>query len=262
MEQIQKKYGPWALITGASSGLGAEFAKQLAKKGFSLVLVARRQDRLDRIARNLEKEYLVKTKTLSLDLADIQSVTKIMEETEDLDIGLVVNNAGYSITGELISSNIQNHMDMMHVNCISPFLLSVNFSNRFNSKGRQGGIIIVSSTVAFIPTPNWTHYSATKAYSLFIGEGLSSELAKKGIDVLTLCPGGMKTEFQKVAKIKNTGAMEVGPVVTYALKSLGKKSVAIPGWHNKLFFYYLPKVFPRRLMNSILGNLITKLTVK
>lgn len=252
------KYGPWAIVTGASSGLGAEFAEQLAQKRMNLVLVARRAERLRAIAERLEHEYLISTKIIAVDLAQPESIDRIIEAAISLEVGLLVNNAGYSRTGALAESSIQDEMLMLRVNCEAPFQLGMWFVKQMAVRGK-GGVIFVSSSVGFTPTPNWTHYAATKAYTRFLAEGLFHELRGRGVDVLALCPGGMKTEFQNVAGITDMGAMPVKPVVASALRSLGHKAADVPGWHIRLLFCHLPKFLPRRLALGFYGLLIAKL---
>jgi short-subunit dehydrogenase len=143
-------------------GLGTEFAEQLAQMGINLVLVGR----LRVLAQSLEQAYGVQVRIITADLSDTRSFTEIQQQTNDLDIGLLVNNAGYSKTGELLLSNIEDESKMFRVNCEAPLKLAMEFGKKMVIKG-TGGIIFVSSSVAFAPTPYWTHYSASKAYTLF-----------------------------------------------------------------------------------------------
>lgn len=227
-KQFYERYGAWALITGASSGLGEEFSKQLAELGMNLVLVARRKQRLDSLAEQLSSQYGIGTMVMDLDLSSPHFMEQLTPLVDELEIGLVILNAGFSLTGEFIQQDIQKHEQLLNVNCYAPLQLSHAFAQQMAKRGR-GGIIFVSSAVSFAPSPYWTHYAATKAYSRLLGEGLAYELKHKGIDVLTLSPGGMKTEFQSIAGIDATGAMSVKPVAKSALRNLGKKSMVVPG---------------------------------
>jgi len=253
-----EKYGPWAIITGASSGLGAELARQLSCIGLNLVLVARREDRLKRLAQTLEKENGIQTRILAIDLTMADAYLAILDQTKDLDTGLLINNAGYSNTGELLESTPENVMLMYRLNCEFPLLLAMEYGKRMVQKGR-GGIIFVASSVAYLSVPYWTHYSATKSYILRIGEGLYYELKNRGVDVLTLCPGGMKTEFQSVAGIRDIGAMDVKPVAIRAIKSLGKRPSIVPGWYNRVAYQMLPKLLPTKVCLALFGILMKKL---
>lgn len=258
---VKQKYGPWALVTGASSGLGTEFAEQLAQNQVNLVVVARRESRLKDLAERLEQQYGIQVRTIAGDLADEQCLADILEKTKDVEIGLLVNNAGYSKTGELLQADIEDERNMYRVNCEAPLMLAMEFGKKMVSRGK-GGIIFVSSSVSFAPIPYWTHYSASKAYTLFLGEGMFHELKGKGVHVLALCPGGMKTEFQQTAGISSFGAMDTRPVVKAAFKNLGKKPSVIPGRHISMLFYYLPKILPRKLSLSLYGYFISKLASK
>jgi uncharacterized protein len=258
---IAEKYGPWVLITGASSGLGSDFAEQLAQKGMNLVVVARRESRLKDLANRLEQQYGIQVRIIAGDLADEHCVPQLIEKTKDLEIGLLVNNAGFSRTGELLHGDIAAERSMYRVNCEAPLMLAMEFGKKMVQRGK-GAIIFVSSSVSFVPTPYWTHYAASKAYTLFLGEGLYHELKGKGVDVLALCPGGMKTEFQQRAGISSFGAASTRSVVTTAFNSLGKKPSVIPGWHVSLLFRHLPKILPRKFSLSLYGFFLSKLAKK
>lgn len=258
---FKEKYGPWALVTGASSGLGTEFVEQLAERSINLVVVARRESRLRDLAARLEQQYGIEVRIITGDLSDDPCVPDILEKTKDLDIGLLINNAGFSRTGELLLGDIADERSMYRVNCEAPLMLAMEFGKKMVNRGK-GGIIFVSSSVCFAPTPYWTHYAASKAYTRFLGEGLFYELKEKGVDVLALCPGGMKTEFQQTAGISSFGAMGTRPVVKSAFKSLGKKPSVIPGWQVSVLFYYLPKILSKKLSLSLYGYIISKIAKK
>lgn len=252
------RYGPWALITGASSGLGAELAVQLSKAGLHVILVARREERLQKLAIRLQREFGVQTRILAVDLAEPDAYKFILEKTSDLEVGLLVNNAGYSKTGEFVMSRTESEQLMLRVNCEAPMQLAMEFSKKMVRRGR-GGILFVSSSVAKVPTPYWTHYAATKSYILHFGEGLYHELKSKGVDVLTVCPGGMKTEFQTIAGIRDIGAMGVKPVASCAIRKLGHRPSVIPGWINVVAYQVLPKLLPARFRLALFGGLMKKL---
>ena len=246
MKQFKETYGPWALITGAGSGIGAEFADQLADMGLNLVLVDRREDLFESIARRLISKYAIEVKVIRKDLEQADFLPDILDVTDSLDIGLLVNNAGYALTGDFLDHDLEQELGLLHVNCRAPLILSHAYGQKMVKRGR-GGIIFLASIAAFLPMPFWTHYSASKVYDLHIANGLYLELKDKGVDVLALCPGNTKTGFAEVAGIKSTG-MTPEPVVRQALKKLGKGPLVVPGMGNRII------TFSTRLM-SRLGNI-------
>lgn len=251
-DDFLQKYGTWALITGASSGIGEEFSRQLAAMKFNLVLVARREDRLVRLAAELTKAYGVTVKTVCADLSKDDFLQAIAEATDSLDIGLLVNNAGFALTGDFLDHRLEDELSLLHVNCRAPLILAHHFGKRM-VRNCKGGIINVSSASAFMPLPRWTNYSSSKIYLLHFSEGLWFELKKRGVDVLALCPGSTRTEFAKVAGTSMQG-MEVGPVVSRALGSLGKKVSVVPGLGN--LAASLISRFMTRRSSIMLGSMV------
>ena len=224
MKNFYDKYGSWAVVTGASSGIGEEFCRQLAAQKFNLVLIARRTERLQRLASILAATYSIQTKIVSVDLASDNFLRHIIAETASLDVGLLVNNAGFALTGRFLDHKLEDELALLYVNCRAPLMLAHHFGKKM-AQQRRGGIINVSSVAAFMPLPFWTHYSASKVYSLYFSEGLWFELKKNGVDVLALCPGSTRTEFATVSGTSMQG-MQVDPVVRCALENLGKKSAS------------------------------------
>lgn len=255
-DDFYKKYGSWALVTGASSGIGEEFSRQLAARKFNLVLVARREDRLKRLADELATAHGIKVNTVSVDLSKPDFMQPIAEVTNALDIGLLINNAGFALTGNFLDHSIDDELSLLYVNCRAPLMLTHAFGKRMAKRGR-GGIINVSSASAFLPIPLWTHYAATKVYELYLSDGLWFELKEKGVDVLALCPGGTRTEFSKVAGIKSHGMAPV-PVVELALKRLGKKSSVIPGFGNRLT-PLIDRILPREWLIKLGSKAVSRM---
>ncbi|HMY11263.1 MAG TPA: SDR family oxidoreductase, partial [Turneriella sp.] len=223
MTDFRNRYGAWALITGASSGLGAEFARQLAAEKMDLVLVARRRDRLNELATSLKAEHGIQVKVVPLDLSKPNFLAALQKQTAKLNIGLLVNNAGFGIAGDFTTNSLERELMMLDVNCRAALQLAHAYGSQMAAH-RRGGIIMVSSVVAFQGVPFMSHYAATKAYDLVLGEGLWHEMKKYGVDVVTLCPGATTTEFANVADTKPApGSMPAPPVVRAALEALGKK---------------------------------------
>jgi hypothetical protein len=254
-----ERYGPWALVTGASAGIGAEFSKQLGAMGLNVVLVARRRERIEGLAQELESTSKIAVKTIVADLSQTDFLPQILSKTESLDVGLLVNNAGFGIAGRFLEHEVTRELALLDVNCREPLVLTHVFGRKMAQR-KRGGVIFVSSVSGYIATPYESSYAASKVYELFLAESLRYELSKEGVDVLALCPGSTDTEFHQISGSRPVAAMAVGPVVRLALHKLGKTSVAIPGWHNRLLVYLL-KFTPRRahtyFAGKVMGNLVT-----
>ena len=254
---FKERYGPWALVTGASSGIGAEFARQLAALGLNLVLVARRRQRLEDLAHHLESRNHIEVKAVVADLSQPDFQPLLLAETQSVDIGLLVNNAGVGLANKFLDHELENELALLNVNCRAVLVLSHLFGRQMAAR-RKGGIIFVSSVSGYLATPYEASYAASKVYELFLAESLRYELKKDGVDVLALCPGVTDTEFHKISGSRPVAAMAVEPVVALALRSLGKNPVAIPGWHNRLLVYLL-KLTPRRLQTLVAGRVMGNL---
>ncbi len=260
---FNRRYGPWALVTGASSGMGAEFARQLAARGMNLVLVARREQALADLKREIEAQAGVQVRTLALDLTDEAALPAIVEATQRLDIGLLVPCAGVETHGSFLDNELQDERSMMALNMASPLALSHHFTARMAERG-HGGVIFVAATLAYQSVPYFANYAATKAYVLALGEALHVEMKGRGIDVTVLSPGLTSTDFGKAmradidfSKMPMT-SMEAGPVVASALAALGRKASVIPGRMNRVMAFAAQRILPRRHAAQLFGGLIEK----
>jgi short-subunit dehydrogenase len=215
------RYGPFALVTGASSGIGLAFAEALAERNMSLFLVARRIDRLDALAADLRSKYGIAVKNFQIDLAAPDASARILKATRDSDIGLVVSNAGFGMKGEHAGNDPLAMADMLIVNCHVPLQLSHGFIPRLRERGR-GGLILTSSVEGLIGCPYSTAYSATKALVKALGEGLWAELEADGIDVLTLCPGATESEAAANQGIDASRLQNMMPAADVARLALGQ----------------------------------------
>ena len=194
MTNFVGRFGPWALVTGASSGIGEAFARRLAEFGMNLVLVARREDGLRKLADELQKRHSVSTRAVPVDLSRDDFLPIIEHATDELQIGLLVNNAGIATTGKFLDNDLRSELALLHVNNRAPLILAHHFGRSMRKKGR-GGMIFLSSSVAFAGVPTWSNYAASKAHDLLFAEGLAKELRQDGISVLALCPGATQTDF-------------------------------------------------------------------
>lgn len=257
---FKERYGPWALVTGASSGIGAEFAVQLAQEGLNLILVARRKARLDRLAQQLEEKNHIQVRTVRADLSQPGFLADIVSASASIEVGLLVNNAGFGLAGNFLHHEMEREAALLDVNCRAPLILTHAFGRKMAER-KRGGIIFVSSVSAYIATPMEATYAASKVYELFLAQSLRYELKKEGVDVLALCPGVTSTEFHEVAGVRAVGSMPVGPVVAAALKKLGKRSAVVTGWHNRVLVFFL-RFAPRWTATVQAGRVLEGLVFK
>jgi short-subunit dehydrogenase len=256
MINLKEKYGDWALVTGASSGIGEEFSKQLAALSFNLVLVARRKRRLEDLAEKLIAQHKIEVLVIDLDLTQPDFLAEIEKRITHIEVGLLINNAGFAITGGFLDDKAENQIRILDLNCRAPLILSHYFGNKMMKNGK-GAIINIASASAFLPMPYWTNYAASKAYLLHFTEGLWYELQDKGVDVLALCPSGTKTEFAERANIQPHG-MNVEYVVAEALRNIGKRPTSIPGFKGK-FSRHILTLCSRKTLIKIGAKVVEKM---
>jgi short-subunit dehydrogenase len=245
MKNLIEKYGPWALITGASAGIGEAFAHALAEKGFNLIVIARRKDKLISLKGELEKSFPIEVLPVELDLSQSDFLPMLIKKTGEREVNLLVNNAGFGINSYFLDTDPARDREMVMVNCLAPLALTHHFA-RAMAQRRRGAIIFLSSIGANQPTPKNTTYCATKVFNLFLGESLSFELKEHGIDVLTVMPGATRTEFQKVGDYSyKKGMRSPKDVVCTALRALGKKISVTDGLQNTLLAFFARRL-PRK----------------
>lgn len=233
-----------ALITGASAGLGVEYARQLAQRGYNLLITARRADRLQFLSDELTVRYPIRVEILSADLAEEAGVRAVEQAiSRQKDLALLVNNAGFGISGGFTNAPLEKHLMMIqvHINAsvrLAKAALDVMIPNR------SGAIINVASMAAFLPIRNST-YSATKAYLVSFSEALDSEVGSLGIHAQALCPGFTYTEFHDTPDLQAHFSRRAIPgwlwlkadmVIRDSLNSLGRGVICIPGWQYKLVY--------------------------
>lgn len=193
MTGFVEKYGPWAVVTGASKGIGSEFSKQLAAKGLNIVLVARREDATKAVAESIRSKCNVETRVVLADLVNSDGVERVLSETSDIDVGLIVNNAGLEQHGSFFKDDFDVHSNLIAVNVTAVTALAHGFGRRFIKRGK-GGIIFISST-GKSPMPWMSSYCASKGFVSNLAYILRHELEKHGVDVTSVEPGVVKTDM-------------------------------------------------------------------
>jgi len=259
MSKLAERYGPWAVVTGASAGIGAEFARRIAERGINVVLVARRRNRLEQLASTIEDMYRVQARVAPVDLASRELIQVLQPVLADIEVGLLVNCAGYGSSGPFLDMDPSVQESMINVNCRASMLLTHEIVQGMRERGR-GGVIFVSAVNGFCASRGMANYNATKAYDLLFAEGLAEELRPCGVDVQALCPGGTLTEFHAVAGLdtRNFGPlarwMFATPtsVVGTSLRTLGRRVTVIPGFLNKLAVLTM-RLMPRRVSTWLFG---------
>jgi uncharacterized protein len=257
---MQKEWqGKWALITGASAGIGVALANELATGGTHLVLTARRRDRLEELARNLGQRHGIRTAVVDADLAKPEGPTKIYEFTrqQGLEIDLLINNAGFGQYGELTQVSTQRLLDMVQVNCMAVVHLTRLYLADMVAR-RRGDVLILASTASFQAVPFISTYAASKAFDLLFAEGLAEEMKPHGIRVCALCPGSTESEFHAIAgqeKFTSKNQETAQEVARTGLQALASgKSYVISGLGN-YWGAQSQRIVPRRLVTRIAANL-------
>jgi uncharacterized protein len=260
MNKTQK----WALVTGASSGFGVDFAKELAQQGYNLVLVARRVEPMEELARQLEQTRGVTVRVVGLDLARPGASTELRQqlETDGIRIDTLISNAGFGLFGNFIDQPLDRTMEMLKINVIALTEITYTFGQEMARRG-AGQILLVSSIGGYQATPTYAAYSASKAYVLLFGEALHEELKPRGVTVTVLSPGITDTEFLKVSGQKATAyqrlvMMRSAPVVRIALRALaqGRASI-VPGWLNAITAWsnrLMPRSVQRKVALFLMRN--------
>lgn len=251
MSDFKKKYGEWALIAGASEGLGAEFAAHLASRGMNLLLLARRQKLLEDLTTSLEERYGVETRWLVADLADPDLVKKVSAAVSGLEIGMLVYNAAYIPIGDFMDRPLDVQQRVFDVNARGPLLLAHTLLGPMCERGR-GAILLMSSMAGMQGMPRLAVYSATKAFNSILAEGLWYELKDKGIDVLACCSGAIRTPaYMRSFGREVPGMMDATDVAGQALDALGKGPQLIPGRLNRLSALFSRFLSRRRAIRTI-----------
>ena len=257
MKSLKKRYGPWAVITGASDGIGKAFAEEAAKHGINVILIARRKVFLDSLSRELINQYDVEAHVIVADLSSDDGVNLMLKETEQFDVGLFIASAGFGTSGDFVDIPLETELNMLDVNCRAVIASTHHFAKRFKDRSR-GGIVLFGSLVGFQGTPRSANYAATKAYIQCFAEGLRVELKPHHVDVLAVAPGPVSTGFAKRVNMIMGGADQPIAVAKESLKALGNTITVRPGFFGKFLGYSLA-MLPRwgriQVMTLVMGGM-------
>ncbi len=236
----------YAVITGASSGIGTEFAKRLAKEGYPLVLVARRKERLEKLAHELNTECII----LSADLSDMDECKRMMQELDSVEIDVFINNAGFGYCGETLTIETETELNMIDLNVKAMHLLAKMVLDKMVEKNK-GYVLNIASSAGLLPAgPYMSTYYATKAYVTSYTRGLAEELRRRHSDVYVgcLCPGPVDTEFNKVANVEFAlKGISAYYCANYAITQMFKKKITIVPAFKMKALVVLARFIPTKL---------------
>jgi hypothetical protein len=260
-EAFVRRYGSWAVVAGASEGLGAAWAEALAARGLNLVLFARRPEVLDATAAAIRARHGVEVGTQAFDLASDGFGAELERLAGSLEVGFGVFNAAHAPRGPFLDLSLGDQLRSVDVNCRGPLTMAHVLGRRMAARGR-GGLVFMSSLAAFQGSPFIATYGATKAFNLMLGEALWFELQSRGVDVLACAAGATRTPgFLVASPDGEPGEIEPAQVVKEALGKLGRAGVMIPGRFNRFASFLMRRVLPRGTAVGILGNRTRKLTL-
>jgi short-subunit dehydrogenase len=246
VSEFSARYGQWALVAGASEGLGAAFAESLAKRGCKLILIARRIAPLGELADRLYANYSTEVRTLALDLADGHWFETVRSLASELPIGLGVYNAACSTIGPLLERPLEDAQRVVEVNVQGPLRFAHALAPQMLAR-KRGGLVFMSSLAGFQGSPRLAAYAASKAFITVLGESLWGELKPQGVDVLVSAAGAIRTPgYLKTAKKDAPGTLDPSEVSERTLAALGKGPIVVPGGVNKLARVVLGRFLSRR----------------
>jgi hypothetical protein len=258
------RYGPWAVVTGASSGIGRGFAHRLASSGFDVVLAARRTAALTELGGELSTAHGVEHRVVTVDLAEPHGPSELIRATSDLDVGLLVSNAGSGLPGHFLTHNLADLQRIVRLNSTAHMELAHHFGRRLVERGR-GGMVLVSAGGALHGLPHMVNDSASKAYVLNLGEGLHYELAPAGVDVTVLLPFAVDTPIIDQYGVDRDSLpikpQSVEECVDEALKALLKgRATLVSGRAMRLLSRLTPRTVSIRMNGRMLGKAVAALS--
>jgi len=260
MNRFRERYGDWALIAGASVGLGEAFARQLAARGLNLLLVARHPAALDTLAAELNGKHGIEVRTLAADLGRTDLADVVRAFVAGHQVGLLVYNAAASAIGPFLDHSLDEHLKVIDVNCRGPVVLSHLLGTAMATRGR-GGIVLMTSTAGSQGGPWISTYAASKAFNLLLAEGLWDELGRTGVDVIACRAGATATPGYAASKPRPSRIPLLLPddVVRKTLAHLGRGPSVVPGIFYRWSAFLMNRLMPRRLAIRIMGRATRKL---
>jgi len=259
---FRRRYGPWALVAGASVGMGEQFSRQVAAKGLNLVLVARRAGPLEDLAAELRRSHGIEVRTVTADLAAADLWEVLEPQISDIDVGLLICNAATYAIGEFLDGELDSKLAELDLNCRSPLILTHQLGRLMAERGR-GGIVIVSSMSGLQGSAMVSSYAASKAYDMVLAEGLWEELRHRGVDVLAMVAGSTRTpNFVEKTPRPATGLaapMDPAQVVRQALESIDKGPTRYAGPVNTAGAFFMQRLLPRRKAVEFISNTTRKI---
>lgn len=256
-QTFKREYGPWAVVTGASEGIGRAFARELARHGLNLVLVARRAAVLEDLAEDLRASHGIACETIALDLAQQGTAERLLAATAQKQVGLLVAAAGFGTSGPFIAADIDTELQMIDVNCRAVAALAHGYGRRFAAQ-RRGGLVLLSSLLAFQGVARAANYAATKAFIQVLAEGLRRELAQHNVEVLAVAPGPIASGFAERAGMAMSLAGRPADVARGALRALGRRTTVRPGflsWFLEAALWPLPRFGRVRIMQQVMASM-------
>ena len=265
MRRFKEKYGSWAILAGSAEGLGEAFSRALAQRKMNLVMVDHQDEKMRKLAKQLEKEYGISTRCIHLDLSDSNAAGKIMEVAGQVGCSLLIYNAAFSKVKLFLNSEPDELNSYIDVNCRTQINLVHAFAQHLVGSGRPGGIILMSSLAGLIGMQLVASYAATKAFAWNLAEALHYELKPNKIDVMACIAGATATAAYLKTNPKygwpKPAVMKPKEVAEQALNKLGKKTLFIPGFSNRLNYFILTRMMPRKMAATLANKTMGKMYI-
>jgi short-subunit dehydrogenase len=262
MKDLVSRYGEWALVAGAAEGIGAAFSTLLAGSGMNLILSDNNNNSLNTLADELERVHGITTIRLYQDLSEENASMVCLDKAKEVDFRLMIYVPAFSRVGKFSGYTTEEINRFLSLNVSTPVHLVHSFLRK-RQKGKRYGVILMSSLAGMLGPALAAPYAATKAFSLVFSESLFHELKNERVEILACCAGPTSTPTYWKSKPGNQGRiieiMKPLDVAGYALKMLGKRPVCIPGWKNRLFYYFLTRVIPRKIAGTLVSNSMLKM---
>jgi short-subunit dehydrogenase len=251
--RFSERYGAWALVLGASEGLGAAFARATAARGMNLVLVARRSDLLERLAEDCRRRFDVEVRCIVDDLSTPGFAEKLHGAISELEVGLVVYNAAFAPVGEFIDVDSADLVRAIDVNIRAPVTIIRTLLPSMVAR-KRGAVVLMSSLAGNQGGPRIATYAASKAFNKVLAEGLWQELKERGIDVITCCAGAIRTPgYAAAAGGEAPGTLDPEFVAERTIRALGRGPIVIPGFTNRLAAWVMGRLLPRPMAIRIMA---------